>query len=227
MAKVQKGQTITSRIEAGNHVLAAAKTISTKASKGVATRLAAFGKAHAAYVKADAAVKKANDALATRLAKVAEADVIQDDAVEGLAVALVAEGLPRTNPFASFGVPAPSKLKVLGYAKEATTALALCASVRAKKTLTKRETLAALKALESAAKAVHAALVPVAGAEEARDAATATRNAIELGWETAFAALRRGADAASDDGFTGYDVLFGSAKPKVRPAQKKPIPTPP
>ncbi len=150
MTTLQSGNSPGTRIAAGDSVLEAAKSTDTKA---VAGRLAGFEKVHASYSAADTVVKKASEALQKQQAKVAEADVTQDEAVLDLANALPGDGLPRLNPFKPFGAPAPTKLQGLGYADEAKAVLALETAVLKHKNLSKGSIAAAKAAGSGAARA--------------------------------------------------------------------------
>jgi hypothetical protein len=221
MATLQSGNTPGPRIEAGDHVLEAAASLGDAQTKPVAARLAAFAKQHAGYAKADGVVKKADEALRKAQEKVADADVTQDTTVEGMATALAGEGFPRLNPFKPLGFEAPNAIKSQGYETEAHTVQKLAVKVKAHKPALPLSSKAA-DAAAKAAKAVEAALKPIAKLTKARTAAMSRRDALEQPWETAFAALKRGARAAEDDGARGlFEALFGTAKPKAAKAKAK------
>lgn len=216
METLQSGNSPGTRIAAGDSVIEAAKSIETKA---VAVRLAGFAKAHSSYSVADAGVKKTSEALQKQQARVAEADVTQDDAVVDLAIALPADGLPRLNPFKPFGAPAPATLQGLGYAEEAKEVLALESAVLKRKNISKGS-IDAAKAAGQAALRVQAELKAIPKLEKARTDAMTRRDALAQAWETAFAGLKRAARAAEDDGATGlYGALFERAK--TAPKRKK------
>jgi hypothetical protein len=221
MATLQSGNNPGPRIESGDHLLEVAATLGKARTKPVAARLAAFATEHAAYKKADAAVKKADGALRRAQGKVGEADVGQDGAVETLASALVGEGLPRVNPFKPFGLASPNVIKNKGYAAEAGDIQKLCAKVKAHKPALPGSNAAAAVAVK-AAKAVLAALKPIERLLKARTTAISRRDALEQPWETAFAAVKRGARAAEDEGAAGlFDALFGVEKPGSGKKAKK------
>ncbi len=104
------------RLETGAAILAAAQVVEVTLVK---TRLEAFAGAHRAYTGAHRAVEAAEAQLRTGQAKLAQCDAAQDNAVEELARALVAEGQPRRSPFAAFGVAAPSAIKQMTFGEEA------------------------------------------------------------------------------------------------------------
>jgi hypothetical protein len=219
METLQSGNSPGTRIAAGDSVLEAATTVDTTP---IAGRLAGFKKAHTSYSTADAGVKKAGEALQKQQAKVAEADVTQDEAVMGLAVALPLDGLPRANPFKPFGAPAPTTVQGLGYAEEAKVVLALEKEVLKRKNLSKGSAAAA-KTAGKAALRVQAELVPIPKLIKARTDAITRRDALAQAWETAFAAVKRAARSAEDDGAKGlHAVLFERAK--AAPKRKKKTP---
>ncbi len=212
------------RVAAGDSLLAAATTSDTSRVKA---RLTTFTSAHRTLVKAQEALDAAELTLSARRATVAERDVDQDDSVDAVASALVGDGLPRVNPFKGLSTHAPTQLKKLGYAAEAKAVTALVGKARKRKDLSPK-TLAKLTAAEKAAKAVTTALAAVEPALNATAGARSRRDALVQPWETAFAALKRGARAAEDDGATGlFAALFESTAPARKPAKKKPAAPPP
>jgi hypothetical protein len=218
---VLEGRTHQGRIAAGDSLLEAAATRDTVKVKA---RLAGFAAAHRALTKAQAALDDAEATLSARRVAVAERDLDQDQLVDRVASALVGDGLPRRNPFAPLSPLTATKLKDLGYGAEAAAFLALIARARKRKDLSPR-TLTTLGAAEKAATAVRSVLTAVAPAQAKVDRARTRRDALVQPWETAFAALKRGARAAEDDGATGhYSALFVSTAPAKKPAKKKPAP---
>ncbi|MCC7540915.1 MAG: hypothetical protein IT379_32150 [Deltaproteobacteria bacterium] len=206
------------RLEEGRRLLAAAALVDTRS---VAARLAKFKRAHQQYESLTGKVDKAERPYATQIAAIGEADAAQDVAVEALARALVGDGGARTNPFKAFGAPSPSELAAKGYAAEAKDALKLVKAVRGKKDASKATTAAA-GALEKAAKSVQSAMVGVDKHKKPLAAARAARDAAALAWETTYAALRRGAKAAEDDGAKGLATrLFGGAAKPAKRATKR------
>jgi hypothetical protein len=217
METLQSGNSPGTRIAAGDSVFHAAESVDTRP---VAGKLAGFKKVHGAYRAADAGVKKAGEALQKQQAKVGEADVLQDEALDGLAVALPGDGLPRVNPFKPFGAPSLTALQGLGYAEEAKRVIALEAAVVKRKGLSKGS-IAAAKVAGKAALRVQAELDAVPDLEKARTAAMTRRDALAQAWETAFAALKRAVRAAEDDGAKGlHAALFGRAKAAQKPKKK-------
>jgi hypothetical protein len=132
-----------------------------------------------------------------------------------LANALPADGLPRLNPFKTLGAPAPAVLCAMGYEAEAKTALALVAALQKRKGLS-QASLAAAKTLAAAAKKVQQTLAPIAKLTKARTDAMSARDALDQAWETAFAALKRAARAAEDDGAKGLHAALFERAPKAK-----------
>lgn len=213
----------TARLETGAAILAAAETSSTRSVK---RRLIAFAAAQRRFVGAQRKVDTADERLRAALARVAARDTAQDAALETLARALVAEGQPRRNPFAAFGAEAPSLLKGRAPVEEAKAIHGLVAAVQGH-SMVSEATLEAAHAAEKAARAVEAALVPLDVLEQQSRASRQRRDTIGQGWDSAVAALRRGARAAADDGAPGlYTALFGRMV-RSTPKKRKPAPTPP
>jgi hypothetical protein len=193
------------RLEVGASVLSAARAVDTRLVKD---RLGRFERVHRSYVNAQRKVDAAESELRTVQARLAESDAVQDEAVETLARALVADGQPRGNPFDAFGVAAPGTLTRLPFAEEAAAVHQLVAAVQRSKGASKA-TIQAAQAADKVAGIVEEALVPVAKLQDnVRDARRA-RDAVGQGWESALAALRRGARAAADEGAPDlYPTLF-------------------
>ena len=218
--KIGKGPGI--RLTAGASILAAARAIDTRFVKA---RLAAFERAHRAYADAQQKVDNAEAQLSAAQGRLGERDAVQDEAVEALAVALVADGQPRLNPFAAFAAPAPTAIMRLPVADETKAVHALVSAVQRNKSVTK-PTLQAAQDLDKAACAVEQALAPLAALEAAVRTARHTRDAVGQTWETALAALKRGARAASDDGAPQlYATLFERPTRPTNNGKSTPAPT--
>ncbi len=211
--------THTGRLDAGDAVLTAAGEIDTKA---IAAKLTAFRKAHGALGLTTKALTAAEEKLRAAQARVAESDVTQDASLSSLADALVGIGQPRTLPFKGLSTQSPSTMQKLGYAIEAKAILALVGKVQKRKGLTPAVT-AACKEAERAARAVLAALEPLAKLEGDVARARTRRDALTQPWETAFAKLKRAARTADDDGpHELFDTLFRTTAPEPkRPRAKK------
>ena len=214
------------RLETGAAILAAAKVVDTDLVK---PRLAAFASVQRSYTEAQRQVDAAEALLKEGQIRLARRDAEQDEAVEGLARALVSSGQPRANPFAAFGAAAPSGVKQLIPAVEAKAIRQLVAAVQRHKPLNKATSQAA-QAAEQAARQVEAAQLAVDKREEALSHARHARDDVGETWETALAALKRGARAAADDGAPGlYTALLGGQRRSTRKTSKPspaPAPTP-
>ncbi|MBI5512446.1 MAG: hypothetical protein HY909_01685 [Deltaproteobacteria bacterium] len=192
------------RLAAGAAVLSAASELPTRP---ISQRLMAFRKVHAALVRAEAHIDAAEARLQEAQRALAEADVDQDAVIDPLADALVGVGLPRGNPFKGLALRSPSRMKAMGYGAEAEALLKLLERVRKRKGLTPA-VKAACRRAEAAARAVLVALKPLGAMEASLANARARRDALTLGWETAFAALKRAARSADDDGGAYFATLF-------------------
>lgn len=219
MPTIQAKNNPASRIEAGNHVIEAAKTTDTKRIK---TKLVAFAKAHTAFVAAHAAATKAERALDDAQDAVGEADGEQDAALHVLAAKMIGDGAPKNNPFKLFGLPAPSKLAGVAVEREVrlTAKLAkLAAKWKGAGAGTKQ---AAARLAKGSASTVRA-LGHVAPLDKAQAAAIARRNALGVPWARAFVQCKTAARAAEDDGARGlFAALFGvarTARAKASPAK--------
>lgn len=209
-----------SRLRLGSTVLAAAKSTNTRP---VQARLEAFDRAQHAYAAAQAKVDAAETALAAAQTKVAQRDREQDEAVESLARALIAEGQSRAKPFAGCGGPTPAALMRLPVAQEAQQIHALVTALRRNPGLSKA-TQQAMDATDKAARAAEKAAAPIEGLQAALREARQARDALVQAWQEALAALKRGARAAIDDGEPHlYATLFGQT---TRPASRNGRPTP-
>src|SRR5207237_841858 len=90
------------RLQLGASILSAARGVDTRLVK---IRLGRFERTHGNYVTAQRKVDVAESQLRAAQARLAEYDAVQDDAVEALACALVADGQPRETPFEVIGAP--------------------------------------------------------------------------------------------------------------------------
>jgi hypothetical protein len=193
------------RIDAGDAVLEASKQVDTKA---VRSKLQRFSAAHRALLAAQKRVLAADTKVCAQQAKVGSADVVQDEAVEALAVRRISDGASRTQPFVELRFDSPSVIKSMGYGDEAKVCLKLSAASK-KATSCSKQTAAAADGLARAARAVQATLAPMDKLLKDRITAITARSATEQEWETAFAALKRAARAAEDDGAKGlFAALF-------------------
>jgi len=203
------------RLQLGASVLAAARAVDTRA---VTERLRRFEQAHGSYVSAQRKVDAAESQLRAARARLAELDAVQDDAIETLARALVADGHPRGNPFADFDAPAPGTLMRLAFEEEAAAVHQLVASVLRTKGAREATTQAA-QAADEAATVVEQALAPVATLQDGIRDARRTRDALGQAWESALAALRRGTRAAADEGAPDLHATLFPPVPRASKAK--------
>jgi hypothetical protein len=220
----------TGRSETGAIVLAASKTVDVSL---IAPRVKAFREAHQAYAEAEALLDRAEAGVRAGNERVLLCDAAQDEAVEELARSLVGDRQPRANPFGTFGMTSPSRIKQLPFVEEARTIHKLAAAVRSSTSPGKAARRAA-EAADTAAQAIETELAAFDELQAALLAARQARNAAAKAWDSALGVLKRGARAAADDGAKGlYKALFGSlARAKPKPATPAPsassgTPTPP
>ena len=202
----------------GQKVLAAAAVVDVKRVKA---RLAAFKKAHEAFVRAGDKVLAAEAVRDAAHAAVAAADVEQDAAIDALVLALVTAGAPRLSPLKGLTTYAPSDLKSLATAKEARELQKVVAAIT-KKGAPKSGLRRPTKAAGDAAAAVVKAIASVVPRERLYQESLAERDALSQPWETALAYLKRAARVAEDDGATGlFAALFerSAEAPKKKPAK--------
>jgi hypothetical protein len=211
-------------LQLGASVLSAARLVDTRLVKD---RLGRFVQMHRTYVAAQRKVDAAEAELRAAEARVTARDAAQDHAVEALAAALAGEGHTRRNPFETFGASPPSVIMRLPFTEEPAAVHQLVAAIERSKTASvSKATLKAAQAADKAASAVEEALGPLAELEEDVRHVRRTRDSVVPGWESALAALRRGARAAADEGATDlYTRLFPPvvrAAPKTKPAEDQP-----
>lgn len=198
----------------GQAVLAAARVVDTKPVKA---RLAAFARAHLAFLAAADKVTAAEAVRDAAQAAVAEADVAQDAAVDALVLALVTAGAPRLSPLKGLSNVAPHDLKRLATQRQAKEVLRITAA------LTKRGGATpglrrATKAAGDAAGAVLKAIASVGPRERLYQESLAARDALSQPWETSLAYLKRAVRVAEDDGAEG---LFAAMFQRAAEAPRK------
>ena len=209
------------RLDMGAAILAAAQTNNTQSVK---RRLDTFTAVHRRYASAQRKVEAIDERIQAAQDRLAAGDTAQDAAIEGLARALVADGQPRSNPFAAFGAGSPYAVKRLWASDQAKAIHHLVAKVLPHGGTSKATTEAAAAA-DKSARAVEAVLAQLGQLEQASRSARQRRDGINDTWDTALAGLKRGARAAVDDGAPGlYAAFFGRF---TRPTRKKPQPAPP
>lgn len=203
MAILQSGTSPGQRIKAGNHVIASARSVDIKPVK---RQFDAFELIHVGFRKGDDQVTKADAALTKAERKVGERDVDQDASLEAFAGAHVGAGASRKSPLAEYKLGSVSEIQEIAAEKEAKVLLKIAA--KGKKHPDAGVKKAAL-ATEKAANAVLAAIQPIEALAEARTGAMRARDAMRPAWEKAFAALKRAARSAEDEGATGlFAALF-------------------
>ncbi len=196
------------RLQLGTAVLSAAREID---ARFVRDRLQRFTEAHRSYVNAQRKLDGAKTALSSAKARLDELDDVQDHAMEMLAKAVAIDGQPRRSPFTAFGAESPSVIARLKPGEEADAIRRLVATVLRQKGVSKVTTAVAEKAAK-AARAVEQAIALIATLEHDVADTRQKRDAVGKVWEAAFAALRRGARAAADDGAPDlYPTLFPRA----------------
>jgi len=228
MATIDVGNSVSSQLNAGASILAAARTIDTRLVKA---RLAAFERAQRSYSAAHDKVGAAEAALNAATTQLGELNADQGEAVDALARALIAEGAPRTNPFHAFGPLPPGKLIAQRNGDGVKAVHQLVTAVQRAKGISK-PTLQAAQAVERAARAVEQQLAQIEKLHDTAREARHTRDAMAQAWATELAAFKRGARAAGDEGAPHlYAALFDRPArtngKSAKPAPEPPAPTPP
>jgi hypothetical protein len=212
------------RLQLGTAVLSAAREIDTRFVKD---RLQRFTEAHRSYVNAQRKLEGAETALSSAKARLDKLDGVQDHALEVLAKAVANDGQPRRSPFTAFGADSPSVISRLQVGEEADAIRRLVATVLRHKGMSKA-TLAAAETADKAARAVEQAIAQIATLEHDVVDSRQKRDAVGKVWQAAFAALRRGAQAAADDGAPDlYPTLFPRPARAASRTKAPPSPTPP
>ena len=116
MGTLRTGLYAAGRVRYGAAIVAAGETVDVTV---IRKRFDAFAAAHYAYLGTHGTVKAALATLRQRRAVVEQLDRKQDEAVERVAKRLVADGHTRANPFAAYGVDAPSAVMALNFGEKA------------------------------------------------------------------------------------------------------------
>jgi len=223
MATIDVGNSISSQLNAGASILAAARTVDTRLVKG---RLAAFERAQRSYSTVHDKVSAAEAVLNAATTRLGELNADQHDAIDALARALIADGEPRTNPFRAFGPLPPGKLIAQNNGDGLKAVHQLVTAVQRAKGISK-PALQAAQAAERAARAVEQQLAQIEKLRDTVREARHTRDAMAQGWATELAAFKRGARAAADDGAPHlYSTLFDRPA-RTNGKSAKPAPEPP
>ncbi len=209
------------RATIGAAVLAAAEVVDTRL---VRDRLARFAQIHARYLAAQRTVAAAVAELTAAEARLAQCDRAQRVCITRLAGALIADGAPRRNPFRALGLPSPALLPRLAVAAEVRALDRLVQHARR----AHRSSRLVQQHADRAAAAASATRQAIATLGELRGAAAGARvarDALAPSWDRALGALRRGTQAAADDGAPHlHGALFGgvsrrpAARRRARPA---------
>jgi hypothetical protein len=139
---------------------------------------------------------------------------------------LVADGQPLRNSFKAFGAASTGALMRMQPADVVKTLPPLIGGLRRSKALGKA-TLQMLPGAEKTIRGMDQALADMEARRTVVQEARATGAAIAQNWETALAALKRGARAAADDGApTLYAILFDRPERPSSKAAKTPPPAP-
>lgn len=207
--------------EMGAAVLAAAETADTRL---IERRLAAFVRAHRAYLAAQRQVQAVEAQERVGRLRLATRITAHGVAIDGLVRALVGDGASRINPFAALHRAPPSAIKRWSAAEQVQAIRELAGTVKRRARLSAGTRQAVLNA-ESAARAVDAALKSLRRVRNALDDTRRARDQIGATWKSALAALKRGARAAADDGAPHlHATLFRTVRAKRR-RKRRPRPS--
>lgn len=209
------------RIQAGKILLTSAESLDTTL---VAPHLAAFNETHTQFVAAVAAVDAAQAAVVAATDRLGEQANRLDAAFEKLLGQLVADGQPRLAPLAAWGADTPSAIRTAAPAVRIRSLQRLTTALIGDERLSPASRAAATNC-SAEALALDTALSGQTAAEDAAGDARNHRNALADRWDDAFAALKRGARAAADDGAPAlyaalFDRIVRPASPRSRPAAK-------
>jgi len=219
MATIHVGKSPATRLASGAAILAAARTVDTRLIKD---RLAAFERAQQRYADAHAKVQK-SEAELEQVQGQFRTD--QQTVVDALGRAPVADGQPLKNPFAAFGDTTMGQLLHMPPADVVKRLPQLMAAMRGSK-IAGKATLQALPNAEKVTGKMPQTLARIeALAAEARDGRF-SREAVGQAWDAAFAALKRGARAAADDGATTLYATLFDRPARTNGKNHKPTPAP-
>lgn len=168
-----------------------------------------FAAKHKAYVLADDAASRREEARDDALAAVGEADERLDGTIHKLADTLIGRGMAkRSAPFADFSEHTPSALCQLAYARQVGAAAKLTKAVR--KAKPPKDVIAACNAVDAAAAKTSAALKGYDGKHKEWIKAAAARDAQLLDWQKALSRLRILSRASLIDDEGAYAALFAA-----------------
>ncbi len=200
--------------EMGEAVLAAAETADTQL---IERRLAAFTRAHRAYVAAQRQVQAVEAQERAARLRMAARITAHRRAIDHLARALIGDGASRISPFEALHPSPPSAIKRRSAAEQVQAIRQLLGTVKRRARLSARTRQTVLNT-ESAARAVEAAGKSLRSVQIALHDKRRTRDQIGATWKVALAALKHGARAADDD---GAPLLHATLFPPVRPRRKR------
>lgn len=202
------------RLRVGEIILARASALETAPlDKG----LARFAGLHDAYLDAQRSVLACEAALAAGRRRRHDLDALVNVAIEALAVNLAGDRRPRLRPFQGYSRSCPSLLRRMAAPRKDRSIRNLVNAVLRDRKLSP-SSAAAARDLERALDALRSGSSDLAALEAAARRARATRDAIGLQWDRAFAALRLAARFAAANGATQlYEILFRKPFPRYLP----------
>lgn len=204
------------RLDMGELVLLAADRADVSL---VEKEVAGLAEAHQRFVAAQSNVDAAQGRVRAEVGKLSGHIDRQDDLLEPLLVALVADGHPRLDPLAAFGGGKPSSFQRLGYKSRQKAFRKLVTAILGNGSPSEA-TVAAAMALERSVDELERCLEPVEPLEAELRTARRKRNLESDAWDTAYAALRSAARHAS---FAGAKELYGELfdRAMARPPTRK------
>src|SRR5579862_9225543 len=200
--------------EMGAGVLAKAETADTRL---IERRLAAFVRAHRAYLAAQRQVQAVEAQERAGRLRLAARIAAQGIAVDGLGRALVGDGESRINPFAALHRAPPSAIKRWSPDEQVQAIQQIVDSVKRRARLSAHTRQAVLN-VESAARAVDAALKSLRRVRNALDDKRRARDQVGATWKAALVALKLGARSAAHD---GAPLLHATLFPPVRAKRRR------
>jgi len=204
MGTLRTGLYAAGRVRYGAAILAAGESVDVTP---VRTRYDAFAAEHYAYLGTHGTVQAARATLRQRRAVVEQLDLKQDEAVERVAQRLVADGHTRANPFAAYGLDAPSALMALNFGDKAAALHTLAGVVETDPTLA-QPTRRALDAAEAAARAMETELIPFETQQTTLRTARAAREVAGQQWDKALKALKHDVRAADTERGLGLEAAL-------------------
>lgn len=206
------------RAESGDAILTAAAGVDTKL---IEDDLAAFTKIHREFKDEQLKVSDLEARLRAHQQLLDDADAEQGRSVTALAGALIFAGFPSRNPFQSFGIEPPSRVRAMRRGDEAKTIHRLVAAVRGTTGLPALVSEAASTA-ETAAVRMDALVSEGETLQATLREQRQHRDQLIPAWETALTCLKRTARYVSDTGGPAlYAAMFARTARPTRRARKK------